>query len=282
MSRLGTVGLCTLVLTVFVGVARADEPSGAATPAAAIKPDGTRPIELGTRDEVRARAKIASVLEEPTEFDFNELPLTDVVLYLKNRHHVEIQLDTKALEEASIGIETPVTRTLQGITLRSALRLMLGALDITYLVKDEVLLITTPDKASNELVTKIYPVGDLATPRDAKLGGEDFKPLITAITETLSMTTWDKVGGPGNIVPLPQARSLIVSQTEEVHEQVSELLTGLRQARDGQEAAPRVTALGARIDAIAESKSRPAPNNGPARFEEAIAPDEEPTPAIDP
>ena len=110
------------------------------------------------------------VLDEPTQFEFNELPLQDVVLFLEDRHRIEIQLDTKVLEEASIGVETPVNRHLKGTTLRSGLRLMLGAMDLTYVIKDEVLLITTPDKAQNELVTKIYPVGDLSAPCGATLG----------------------------------------------------------------------------------------------------------------
>jgi hypothetical protein len=181
--------------------------------------------------------------------------LCDVVADLKNRHHVEIQLDTKVLEEASIGIDTPVTRNLHDTTLRSGLRLMLGALDLTYIIKDEVLLITTPDKASNELVTKIYPVGDLVTPRSGALGGKDFKPLIEAIRSTLAPTTWDEVGGPASIVPLAQARSLIISHTDEVHDQVAHLLSGLRQARDAQPAAPRVTALGSLFDALADTLS---------------------------
>jgi hypothetical protein len=109
-------------------------------------------------------AKIRKALDEKTKIDFTDQPLQDVVTYLHDLHGIEIQLDLKALEDASIGPDTPVTRNLQGITLRSALRLMLGALDLTYIIKNEVLLITTPDKAANELTTKVYPVADLVMP----------------------------------------------------------------------------------------------------------------------
>ena len=44
------------------------------------------------------------------------------------------------------------------------MRLMLGALELTYVIKDEVLLITTKEKADAELVTKAYPVADLVIP----------------------------------------------------------------------------------------------------------------------
>ncbi len=42
-----------------------------------------------------------------------------------DKHHIEIQLHNKALGDVGIGSDTPVTKNLKGITLRSALRLML-------------------------------------------------------------------------------------------------------------------------------------------------------------
>ena len=108
-----------------------------------------------------AEVKIRKALDEPTNLEFVETPLTDVIDYLKDLHGIEIQIDNKALEDAATGTDTPVTRNLRGISLRSALRLMLGPLDLAYVIKDEVLLITTKEKADAELVTKVYPVADL-------------------------------------------------------------------------------------------------------------------------
>ncbi len=118
-----------------------------------------------------AEAKITKALDDETTLEFVETPLQDVVDYLKDLHGIEIQLDGKALEEAGVGSDTPVTRNLKGITLRSALRLMLGALELTYVIKDEVLLITTKEKADAELVTKAYPVADLVIPIRSMMGG---------------------------------------------------------------------------------------------------------------
>jgi hypothetical protein len=121
---------------------------------------------VGTAEE-----KITKELSEPTEMEFIETPLQEAVDYLKDRHGIEIQLDSKALEEAGMGNDTPVTRTLKNITLRSALRLLLDTYDLTYVIKDEVLLITTTDVASQELVTKAYPVADLVIPIRSGRGG---------------------------------------------------------------------------------------------------------------
>jgi hypothetical protein len=108
--------------------------------------------------------KIDEQLHAPTTLEFIDTPLSEVVAYLKDLHGIEIQLDKKALEELGVAADTPVTKDLKGISLRSALRLMLGELDLTYLIVDEVLLITSKDRRDNELSTKVYPVADLVLP----------------------------------------------------------------------------------------------------------------------
>jgi hypothetical protein len=96
--------------------------------------------------------------------EFIETPLKDAIQILKDAHNIPIELDVKKLEEAGVNIDTPVTKNLSGITLRSALRLLLNDLELTYVVRDEVLLITTPEEAESQLITKVYPVGDLVVP----------------------------------------------------------------------------------------------------------------------
>src|SRR6185437_14350630 len=66
--------------------------------------------------------KILAALDEKTEVDFVEQPLVEVIDYLKQRHNIEIQIDNKALADAGIGSESPVTRSIKGISLRSALK----------------------------------------------------------------------------------------------------------------------------------------------------------------
>jgi len=105
---------------------------------------------------------IEAELEEPTQFDFTDVPLTDVVDYLKSLHKIEIQVDGKALSDVGLDpAKTPITKNIKGISLRSALQLMLRDPDLTYTIKNESLLITTPEQAETELTTKIYAVGDL-------------------------------------------------------------------------------------------------------------------------
>jgi hypothetical protein len=110
-----------------------------------------------------AEARILAALDEPTTLEFTETPLQDAIDYLKAKHKIEIQLDSRALEDVGVASDTPVTRHVSNIKLESALRLLLEDMDLAYRIEHEVLLITTQDKAEGPdgMITRTYPVGDL-------------------------------------------------------------------------------------------------------------------------
>jgi general secretion pathway protein D len=63
-------------------------------------------------------------------------------------------------------------------------------------------------------------------------GQADFQSLIDLITQTVQPTTWDAQGGPGAVRPFDTNLSLVVSQTQEVHEEIADLLEQLRRLQD--------------------------------------------------
>ena len=71
-----------------------------------------------------------AVLKGPVEFDFSDMPLDEVIEWINDYHkqkhpNFEIVLDKKALAGADISEKTPISFKIKGISLRSALRLML-------------------------------------------------------------------------------------------------------------------------------------------------------------
>ena len=70
-----------------------------------------------------AEAKIYSALNEKTKFEFADTALSDVVDYIKQKHEIEVQLDNKGLADAAVDPSAPITRSVDGISLRSALSL---------------------------------------------------------------------------------------------------------------------------------------------------------------
>ena len=92
-------------------------------------------------------ASIRAALDQNTDFNFTEKPFYGVIDDLQQRHGIEIELDLRALDDASIPRDTPVTRRLKGVTLRSALNLLLNDLDLTYVIQNGVLMVTTEAEA---------------------------------------------------------------------------------------------------------------------------------------
>jgi hypothetical protein len=92
-------------------------------------------------------ASIRAALDQKTDIKFIEKPFRSVFDDLAQRHGIEIELDIRALDDASIPRDTPVTRSIKGVTLRSALNLLLDDLDLTYVVQNGVLKITTKAEA---------------------------------------------------------------------------------------------------------------------------------------
>lgn len=181
---------------------------------------------------VTPEQKIEKALKEPTEFNFVETPLSDVIEYIRKTYGIEVQLDKRALDELGIANETPITKKLKGISLRSALRLILRDLDMTWVIKDEVLFITTNEAADIILTVETYDVTDLAAYRDEK--GEiwyDGESLVHVITDTTSPRNWDFVGGMGTCTSLVVGETvvLVVRQTQSAHEEIANVLPKMRE-----------------------------------------------------
>jgi hypothetical protein len=181
----------------------------------------------GLRTQGLAEARIRHALDGKTDCDFTETPLNDVLDYFKSKHDIQIQGDKKALQDAAIDGSQPITLQLKGVTLKSALRLILDELDLAYVIRDEVLLVTTKDVAASLRETRTYPVQDLLTRWPAgTLRGRDLVRMITAVVEP---ETWDESGGSGAVELLPG--TLVVSQTQAVHSELADLLALLRRTR---------------------------------------------------
>ncbi len=119
----------------------------------------------------KAEERISAELDKQTDVDFQDQPLTDVVTFLADFHNIPIIIDTEALTEEGIATDTPVTRTLTGVKLRSALKIILQPLQLSYVIEDEVMKITTLTKEKDRLQTRVYPVGDLVVILQAGGGG---------------------------------------------------------------------------------------------------------------
>ena len=279
-----------------------------------------RSKSLQRRDQhmTEKELEIQRNLKTPVMLDFDNTPLAEVVETLQILSGVNIYLDPLGLSQEGVLSDTPVSIKVKGeIELKSALNLILAPLRLNYVIKDEVLKITSEDIRSGETFTLTYNVAELVIPipnfapgnqmglqgainaahhvaynaqgglgfasagpvvgaigsrvhrtQDGNnpggvtpasllantpggapqqgspgslfsgpggLGGgvqADFDSIIELITATIEPDTWDEVGGPGSIREFENNLSLVISQTQEVHEKIADLLEQLRRLQD--------------------------------------------------
>jgi general secretion pathway protein D len=255
--------------------------------------------------------EIQKKLSTPVLPRYNEIPLSQVIEGLSELAGVNIHLDERGMSQEAVRSDTPIILDLnQEISLESALNLILEPLHLTFMIKDEVLKITSEQLRDGEVYPKTYSVADLVIPipnfvpstnmglqglindaygamgysgqgsgmagplamvngqlpgqSDAMsdnqvlaqqfgapgsasgmnaltggpggLGGAasaDFDSLMELITSTVERDSWSENGtGEGEIQPFPTNLSLVISQTQRVHEQIADLLEQLRRLQD--------------------------------------------------
>jgi hypothetical protein len=208
-------------------------PAEAATPPAVVPPPPARfrtihrqVSRLPLEREYRSRPLFENadaILERPMAMAFHESPLREVAERLSEVLGVPVEIDARALEDAGLDLDTPITLMLHGVHGHALLNRMLGPLDLAWIVQDEALLITTKEKAEERLEVRLYylPLGY----------DTDFQALIDLIQSTVAADTWDTVGGPGAIrrMDVGPTSQLVVATTYQVHREVEGLLRGLHE-----------------------------------------------------
>ena len=116
--------------------------------------------------------KILAALNENTELEFVDQPLSDVVDYLKERHDIQIVLDTRSLVEAKKDSATPITINLRGETLKDALKMLFAKYDLAMAVRHEVLMIGAKPLTPEPPSLPILPEGTRISPKLGTALGE--------------------------------------------------------------------------------------------------------------
>lgn len=115
--------------------------------------------------ELAKSDSIEKALDQEVGADFVETPLSECMAYLSQTVDIPIVLDVRAMDDIGLGGDTPVTRQLSGISLRSLLKIVLNDLELTYTVRNEVLMITTREAEESQLITYVYDVSHLLAER---------------------------------------------------------------------------------------------------------------------
>ncbi len=177
---------------------------------------------------------IKQVLATEVTLEIVDAPLNEAVAMIGEQLKIELRLELRALEDEGIAVDTPVSLQAKSTPLGEALEAMLEPLDLTWRPRQRTLYVTSHYGAEMNLLTRIYPVMDLASTQFEDRVIVDAAPLIRVIQYTVEPDTWDVHGGPASMELAEGAGALVCSQTWQTHQAVQELLDALRQVRAAQ------------------------------------------------
>jgi len=269
---------------------------------------------IGDPGEFRIRQILRN---HKVQLNFQGTPFSQAMDLLGQEAGVNIAYDAQGMQSENVDTATPVSLTLHTpISLQSALQLILSNFNLTYVIEDEVIKITSRSNATPKLVRRTEYVGDLVHPipnfqginpvtimsaggivtsggmggqignngqmigalgassgpdqtminptvmaqqLDPTIGGNysrsgmqtptvdpmtgagggvqaDFQSLIQLIQSTVEPLSWEDNGGPtgATITEFRNTNSLVIRNTQEVHDQIQNLLKRLRELQDVQ------------------------------------------------
>ena len=153
---------CSMLLAAKVGDAgRSQESLAAFAERVDEMPMETPPKPLRKEPLLESELRIYRALDERCEVSFNGTRLSVVMKFFKDKYRVPIVLDESKLERVNLTPDEPITLELPAVSFRSALRLILNPLDLTFVIRNEVLLITSYEEAAKaeDPISHWNPVG---------------------------------------------------------------------------------------------------------------------------
>lgn len=182
-------------------------------------------LVVQSADDAAKRRHIEEELDGNTQMEFVDAPLSDVLQYIEDLHQIDIEFDQGVLDDAGVTGDLPVTRSLKGVKLRNALELILNDSKLDYVLRNEVLVVTTRAVADKYHEQVVYPVADLL-PESAD--ASRYEELVKALRE-IAPATWKPSGDELLITRV--GATLVISQSQRVHRQIASLLATLRAAQ---------------------------------------------------
>ncbi|MFQ3648868.1 MAG: hypothetical protein SNJ75_00935 [Gemmataceae bacterium] len=165
---------------------------------------------------------IESKLLTPVNLNFENTPLKQVIDDLRELHALNIYIDTPALQAQGTALESPITIRLDQVSLKSALNLILREVRLTYVIKDEVLQITTKENARGKLIPVTYQIADLVVPMEQHVpmmnpasSNNSSMPIQFTPTPSMtgpSLTNGQAVGSPNGPISGSPGDPVVVKQ----------------------------------------------------------------------
>jgi len=164
--------------------------------------------------------KATEALGKKVSVKFVEIPLHEAITYLGNELGIQFEIDDAALDEIGLLDDESINLTMSG-TSSAVLKQILGNLQLTWIIHDDMLQVTTFEAADDNLFAVVADTRELlATGRltDARL-------VETILNETNGI--WEELDGAGGSIETAGGLTFI-RQTQSMIGEISVLLRDLK------------------------------------------------------
>lgn len=135
---------------------------------------------------VRVGANYHPNLDDQTVVNFADTPLSDCLEYLSRQHHLPIFIDENSFEEFGYRTTEPIALVLSGVTLRSALRLILSDLGLQAVPHQNGLTVTPVE--GNRLYADDYDLSEVL--RGVEAGDNLTARLAVTLQKLITPEIW--------------------------------------------------------------------------------------------
>jgi hypothetical protein len=177
------------------------------------------PAQEATQDALTQRK-----LAQPVSVEYADKPLHECLSNFADLVGFQSYIDLK-IADAGIEPDTLVNVKLKEVPADMVLELMLRPLGLEYMVKNGVIIVTTPEEMESpeNLALRVYD--PVAYGIDWGANGDE---LVDVVTSTVNPCSWDSAGGAGTIQPFNKL--LVIRQTVPLFRQVDDLFVKLGEA----------------------------------------------------
>ncbi|WP_442512044.1 hypothetical protein SH528x_003798 [Novipirellula sp. SH528] len=158
---------------------------------------------------------------------FVETPLDEVCKELSKLIELPIIIDRRAFEEIGLTNDTPISLTVNDVSIGAILALVLQDLDSTYTTRNSVIEITTIESAQERPATCIYWLDDTGMLAD------DPSSAVSLVMSSIEPGSWES--GNGSVLPVirldgSRRTGVVFSTIETTHLQIENLFAAIRAA----------------------------------------------------
>ncbi len=177
--------------------------------------------------------KVLKTLNSTISVEYKADEFQAVLNHLQEKTGLSLIMDEASMQDLNLDYKDPVTVSFKKVTVRTALKKILGDKGLTYIIKEGALQVMTPKKASEYTVIRSYPIDGLVAPNQMAMMFGPFvarqamlnnaQQIVNLIQSTVEPSYWQP-NGPGVIVFDEITKSLMIRASAEMHYSIPSMI----------------------------------------------------------